>query len=347
MAPFAIRSTLSVTVAGAIGIAMALKGFGVWSLVAYEIARPLVAAVVLWGALEWRPQARLAVTHVAEAVRFCSRVLGERLIALTETLVPRAAIGVASSADAVGQWTLARKIFDLSTELVQRPALRVALPRFAGVQQQPGQLSRLLTSAVELTALVAIPGYAILGVLGADLVALSFGESWRTGGQVLMILALLGLITPVTQLSVAVLHAVGRVKLTLKLAVASFAVLVLLLIPGLRWGVFGVAVAFLVRGWAMLFVRLWAIRRTTGVKLSTSGGGFWPLLAAGLAMALVLFLAHTLLVSRLHPLAAMLAALALGVAIYSLLLLLLARDRIAAAIALVRDAVRPSAKAEH
>ena len=230
---------------------------------------------------------------------------------------------------------------------MQRPALRVALPRFAGVQQQPAQLSQLLTSAVELTALVAIPGYAILGVLGADLVALMFGEAWRTAGQVLMLLALLGLITPVTQLSVAVLHAVGRVKLTLKLAVASFAVLVLLLIPGLRWGVFGVTVAFLVRGWAMLFVRLWAIRRTTGVELSSSRGGFWPLLAAGLAMALVLFLANTLLVSRLHPLAAMLMALALGVATYSLLLLLLARDRIAAAIALVRDAVRPSAKAEH
>jgi O-antigen/teichoic acid export membrane protein len=223
----------------------------------------------------------------------------------------------------------------------------VALPRFAGVQQHPEQLSQLLTSAVELTALVAIPGYAILGVLGADLVALMFGEAWRTAGQVLMLLALLGLITPVTQLSVAVLHAVGRVKLALKLAVASFAVLVLLLIPGLRWGVFGVAAAFLVRGWAMLFVRLWAIRRTTGVELSSSRGGFWPLLAAGLAMALVLFLANTLLVSRLHPLAAMLMALALGVATYSLLLLLLARDRIAAAIALVRDAVRPSAKAEH
>jgi len=346
LAPFAIRSTLSVAVAGAIGIYMAFNGFGVWSLVVYEIALPLVGAAVLWSALRWRPRARFSRHHVAEAARFSSRVLGERVIALTETLAPRAAIGATGATAAVGHWTLARKIFDLSAELVQRPALRVALPRFAGVQKQPEQLAALLTSAAELTALLAIPGYATLGVLGSDLVALLFGEAWRTAGQVLMILALLGLITPLTQLSTAVLHALGRVKLSLKLAAASFVLLVVLVIPGLRWGVFGVAIAFLLRGWIMLLVRLWAIGRTTGVRLGNLRAGIAPMLAAGLAMVLVLFVTNAFLAARLAVALSLATAIAAGVATYAFALWLLARDRVLMVIALVRAALRPTTPAK-
>ena len=339
LAPFAIRSTLSVAVAGSIGIWLALSGYGVWSLIVYEITIPLVGATVLWTAVNWRPHARVSIKHFSEAIRFSSSVLGERVIALTETLGPRAAIGATHGAIAVGHWTLARKIFDLSADLMQRPALRVALPRFASAQQRPDQLTTLLTSAVELTALLAIPSYAILGVLGDDLVALLFGEAWRKAGQVLMILAALGLITPATQLSTVMLHAVGRAKLSLKLAVAGFICLVLLVIASTRWGVFGVALAFLVRGWIMLLVRLWAIRLTTHVRLRNLRAGIGPMLTAGVAMALTLFLFSAMFSARLGELQSLAIAVVPGTVVYGAVLWVLAKGQVLAAMTFVRAAL--------
>ncbi len=339
LAPLALRSTLAMTVGGTVGIAMAIAGYGVWSLVAYEIALPLVGAVVLWRALKWRPRLRFSIAHLRQAIRFSTRVLGERLINLTEVLVPRAIIGGSLGAGAVGHWTLARKIFDLSAELVQRPALRVALPRFALAQREPAELSQILALAVELTALVTVPGYVALGLMAPEMVALSFGEGWRPAGHALMLFAMLGLITPLTQLSIAVLHGTGRVGWTLLLSATGFALLLLLLPAGLTHGIVGVAGAFLIRGWVLLGARLWVLRRKGGVCLGALPRAFAPSLAAGAVMAAVMGAAEAAWSESLAESLQLPLVLSLGVTSYLLVLMLIARDRVVRAIALGRRVV--------
>jgi PST family polysaccharide transporter len=292
LAPLALRSILGAGVGGAVAVTLAIAGAGPWALVANEIAWPLAGVVVLGLAAGHRPRALFVRRELRAIGRFALGITGEQLVTLGELFLPRVLLAAASGPIAVGLWGLARKLFELSAELVTRPALRVALPGFARSSHDPTRLSESLAVAVELTALVAVPGYLSGLVLAPDIVALAFGESWRGAGSALQILALSGPILPLGLLLTSAFQGAGRSDLVLTLGAVGGLVLLVLLLPLLAWGAHGVAAAFTLRAWSMLPVRLELARRVLGVP---PGRVLTPLAAvakAGLVMLAVIWAAR-------------------------------------------------------
>ncbi|BCX19333.1 MAG: lipopolysaccharide biosynthesis protein [Geminicoccaceae bacterium] len=284
LAPLALRSILGAGVGGAVAVALALAGAGPWALVANEIAWPLAGAVVLGLAAGHRPQPAFALRQVRAIGCFALGITGEQLVTLGELFLPRLLLAAAAGPIAVGLWGLARKLFELSAELVTRPALRVALPGFARLAHEPRRLSEGLATAVELTALLAVPGYLVGVVLAPDLVATAFGEPWREAGEALRLLALSGPILPLGLLLTSAFQAAGRADLVLALGVAGGLVLLALLLPLLGWGAYGVAAAFSLRGWLLLPARLLLARRILGIAIGSVLRPLLPILLAGAAM---------------------------------------------------------------
>jgi PST family polysaccharide transporter len=292
LAPLALRSILGAGVGGAVAVTLAIAGAGPWALVANEIAWPLAGVVVLGLAAGHRPRALFVRRELRAIGRFALGITGDQLVTLGELFLPRVLLAAASGPITVGLWGLARKLFELSAELVTRPALRVALPGFARSSHDPKRLADGLATAVELTALVAVPGYLSGLVLAPDIVALAFGESWRGAGSALQILALSGPILPLGLLLTSAFQGAGRSDLVLMLGAVGGLVLLVLLLPLLAWGAYGVAAAFTLRAWSMLPVRLELARRLLGVP---PGRVLTPLAAiakAGLVMLAVIWVAR-------------------------------------------------------
>ncbi len=285
MAPLALRALLATGIAGIVGIVLAIEGYGVWSLVAYELLFPIVTVLVLWKAAAWRPAMAFSMPHFRSMFKFSSRVLGERLIALSEALVPRAFLGYFNGPAPVGLWSLSIKIFNLSSELVIRPAIRVTLPSFAEAQADSARLVPMLTLALRLTGLFAIPGFVILATLSDELVPMLFGKEWLEAGNALGILAIAGLVAPISQLTVTLMQGTGRVGLSLKLAVAGFVLLLLFFVVLAPFGIIGFAAAMAARGWIMLPVRLVVLRTSLGISPARVLLPMMPLVVAGGVMA--------------------------------------------------------------
>ncbi len=325
LAPLAVRSILGVGLGGAAAVALALAGAGPWALVVNEIAWPLAGVVVLGLAAGHRPGLRVAWKYVRPIGRFALGITGEQLLTLGELLAPRLLLGTLIGPTAVGLWGLARKLFDLSVELVARPALRVALPSFARLREGGEGLASGLALAIELTALAAVPGYALALVIGADLVALAFGEAWREAGEALRILALLGPLLPLAMLLGSAFQAAGRADLVLRLAAIGAAVL-LLLLPLAVWGVLGVAVAFVLRGGLLAPIRFGLARRALDLAPAALLAPLGPILAAGGATIVAMASVRVpVAVAGLEGPVGILLVAAVGVGAYAAALALLAR----------------------
>ncbi len=330
LAPLALRSILGAGVGGAVAVALALAGAGPWALVANEIAWPLAGVVVLGLAAGHRPRPAFSPRQVRAIGRFALGITGNQLVTLGEMLAPRLLLAAAAGPIAVGLWGLARKLFELSAELVTRPALRVALPGFARLTPDPTRLSEGLATAVEMTALVAVPGYALGFLLAPDLVVLVFGEPWREAGEALRLLAVLGPLVPPAMLLGCAFQAAGRADLVLALAVAGGLVLVALLAVAASGGSLGVALAFGARGWLLFPVQLGLARRALGIRIGVMLRPLPPILLAGATMVGATLAPRGLLADPASPAGLGLAA-GCGTIAYLLALLLVARPALARA----------------
>src|SRR5262249_10256900 len=77
---FAKRAVLGVGAGGVVGIACALAGLGVWSLVAQQLTNAVVSVVVIWVNCPWRPSLRFSRRRLAELAAFALSVMGSNLV---------------------------------------------------------------------------------------------------------------------------------------------------------------------------------------------------------------------------------------------------------------------------
>ncbi|MFO1068501.1 MAG: lipopolysaccharide biosynthesis protein [Geminicoccaceae bacterium] len=342
LAPLAVRGTVGVSVAGLVAITMALAGWGVWSLVAYELIQPLVGVVVFWTAQRWRPGVRFSWGALAEIAGYSARISGERIVMLGENLVPRIATGRLLGTASVGFWTLARKIFDFSAELVQRPAMRVAMPMFARAQSQPRALADMLKLSIELTALAAIPGYVLMLTLSPDLVLLLFGEPWLPAATLLQVLAVAGLFMPAQQLLAVLTQAVGRPGASLAAALLGFLILLVGMVALSPWGLAGIAAAYVLRTLGLVVLRALYLRQTLGLPLLRVFAGVPPLAGAGALMLGTVIAVEQAMGSGSPSVLDVAAQVLAGSGAYLLGLGLLARPLLRRCVAFARTALAPS-----
>jgi len=336
-APLAARSLLATAGAGLVAVPMAFTGFGVWSLVAFQLAQPLIRALVLWFAHPWRPALRFSGPHLREITRYVGGVLGERVLGSLDFVVPRLVLGHALGPAAVGQFTSARKILDLLVQLLIRPVSRVALPSFAGLAGDRARTQELFTLGAQFAALVAFPGHVGVALVAPDLIPLIFGPAWSPSVPVLQVLTLFGLILPLSLLGTALMQGLGRVGWQLALAGGSTVLLACLLILGGSSSIVAVAVAFVARAYIVFPLRVYVVQRTTGLRVRPALLGSLRLLLATGLMAVAVLAWQRLTPSSLHPGLSIAGSAVIGVVAYGASILLFARPLVRQGAILIRS----------
>jgi PST family polysaccharide transporter len=223
--PLAIRSLIGTGAGGAAGIALALGGFGVWSLVVQQIVQTAVAGALVWRATDWRPHRWISRPHLADLLPFVATKTVERTTLAFDTLLPRLFIGYWLGPAVLGYYTVARKVCELLTQLLTRPIARVALPSFAEAAGRPEQLRALADRVVPLTVAAVLPCFAGLALVAPELVPLAFGAAWQPAVTAVQVLALLGVSLPAERIYGALLMGIGRPGAQLATTLISVAVL--------------------------------------------------------------------------------------------------------------------------
>jgi O-antigen/teichoic acid export membrane protein len=228
----ALVSLISTLCGGLIGVALALAGAGIWSLVLYQIAQILIRTMLLWRVCRWRPGRRVDWTSLKDILSFATGVLTDRVARAMDFIVGRALIGYHMSTSSLGYYGFAHEFLGLNRRLLVAPLTRVALPAIAGLHFHPERLRAALISGIQYLALVAFPAPIGLAIVAPDLVPLLVGPRWAAAVLAVQIAMLLGPIAPLIRLSVTLQLAVGRARAVAGLAaLATTVFLALLLLP--------------------------------------------------------------------------------------------------------------------
>ncbi|MDH3198488.1 MAG: MOP flippase family protein [Candidatus Krumholzibacteria bacterium] len=301
-----------------VGIALALRGQGVYSLVWALLASTAVKAVLLaaTGWWSWRPALHFAPRDTRRFLRFGTFQVLERVFNQVGSQLDKLMLGVLVGAGPLGYYDIAQRLA-LRPFLVINPAItRVAFPVFSRVQEDDAQLRAGYLQVMRLIGLAIIPLYVAMAVLAEPIIRVGPGEKWVDSIPLLQILAVVGLVLGLGNPMGSLVLAKGRAGLTFALNVLRMALDFGAILLAWRWGLAAVALAVLAVRLGVLFplgfwIRWWLVRMRPGEYL----GAIAPFAASAAVMGAVMLVLMRA-VSWPGHLVELLAALALGATVY-------------------------------
>jgi O-antigen/teichoic acid export membrane protein len=256
-------------VQAAVAIPLAVSGFGVWSLVAGQLAGQAVQTSTFWVVTPLRPSPRLFnFRMLRELARYGRHLTAANIVYFIDTNVDTATVGALLKASAVGYYNIAWRLSNLPATGIGYIVGRVMFPVYATIQHDRPAFRAAFLSNVRRVALVSLPvGVGIL--LAADPIVVGiFGERWEPAVVPLQILAVFGVIRAFTGTTTPVLQAAGKPQLVLVLSVWHLVVLCAGLFGLTPWlGLKGAAAAVTLASAATLIPAIWLALRVLELPL--------------------------------------------------------------------------------
>jgi O-antigen/teichoic acid export membrane protein len=320
----AIRGVAATLAGGAVGVGMAVAGWGVWSLVGQILANTVVGTAVLWLACSWRPGRAVSRSSLVDLGRFGANVLGARVAFFASRRADDFLIGLVLGPVALGLYAAAYRILLVATEVVIWTIEGVAFPLFSRLHGDRERTARAFYTTTQLCSAVVTPAFLALAVLAPEIIRVVLGRQWTGAVPVLQVLALVGIPHAVTYLNKAVVDAAGRPDLSLRIAALTATVNVLGFAVAVRWGIVAVATSYAVCAYLLVPASVWSVTRVLDVEISRYLRLFVAPVASALAMLVSLVAARAVLPDELPGLA-LVASLLAGVTVYLVALCLTGR----------------------
>jgi O-antigen/teichoic acid export membrane protein len=312
----AVAGAVAGVLASLVGIATALAGAGLWSLVAMELVRQFVLTVLVFRFARWRPGMRASRADAADLVGFNLSTLAAWGLNYLDDQFPRVLIAASLGTEALGFYALAHRLYDQASSILMVPAYQVLMPGMSRVQTDCGAARRLADSMLRAVAVVASPVYLGLAAVSGLLVPLAFGEHWAGAVPVVQVLMLLGIRSSMSMVQMAVVRGMGRPEWHLAAAAVGLILTIALTTAVLDYGLLAVSAGVVVKLFLMWVPYAWFVRRLTGLTAAQQAlAALGPTLAA-LVMAACVFGFVSGVGQSIPAAAALGLSVVLGVAIY-------------------------------
>lgn len=306
---------------GVVGIALAIAGFGVWSLIAGYVAGTAAMTVVLWGMVSWRPRWRPRRSHLRRLLGFGGALTGVSIMAAFLNQFDNGLIGGVLGATQLGFYSIAGRLSYILIISLAVAMGQVMFPAFAKLAGE--DLRRGFLISMRYTAAVSLPLTAGLIILAKPITLIVFGPHWGPAVVPTQILCAWALMSPINMICGNALRATNHATLLLLLSIPQGVALVIGSLLFVHQGI--VAVSWVQATIAIVaqVVTLWVTDRALGLSLGRVGVALWPPVYASLVLAVAVYAIY-----RIVPAAGAAVALAvvLGAALYLCLLNLLMPD---------------------
>jgi PST family polysaccharide transporter len=280
-----IRSLAATSVGGVVGVLFAFTGGGVWALVAQAISTSAVGVIVLWTVSDWRPGFTVSRRHLKEVASFGWPIGGSSLLGFLSRRSDDIIIGFFLGPIALGYYTMAHRILELTQAAFVNITTAVSYPAFASLQSDRPRVAAVFLALTRYMSLVALPIAVGMSLMAPELIATAFGTQWVPSADVLRLLAFAVIIGAVFGFNGIVLKTMRKPGWVLRLAVLDAVANLIAFLICVRWGIVAVAAGFVVSAYVVVPLRVWLLPRVIPLKVSRFFAGFVPATVATTAMA--------------------------------------------------------------
>jgi polysaccharide transporter, PST family len=286
-----------------VAILLAHFGYGYWALVWKPAITALVTACAVWATCGWWPGRPTFTSGVRQMIRFGLNVTGFIVTDIISRSIDRVALGHNFGPRELGFYQNALNVYENAANVSATSLHNVATATLSKLRDDVDALKRAWSTALSSLTFFAAPAFAVLAVVGQDLVVLLLGPKWKPAGTILCVLALRGP-GQVVAITHSWLHmAAGRPDRWRHWGVFNCGFTIIALICGLRYGAIGVAASYAIVVYIVMVPAIVYAGKPLGIRARDVMVTVGPQVACALATAIFgLVLRQTLFTGKSVPL---------------------------------------------
>lgn len=228
-----VCSVTASVASGVVGIGMAFKGYGVWSLVGQQISRQLVNTVMLWIFGTWKPSLKFSAKSFRELFSYGSNVLVTGLLDTIFKNIYFPVIGKRFGTETLGQYTNSEKYSNVTSSNLSQVVQRVSFPVLSKVQDDDKRLKRVFSTILKVVMAVSVLVSFCLSALSYPFIVGLVGEQWAPAAHILSIICFAGAFYPAHYLYQNILQVKGKMHQYLVLDILKKVLMAISIVVGI------------------------------------------------------------------------------------------------------------------
>jgi len=282
-------------VSGIVGIFLAYKGYGVWSLVFKKIVSSTLTSSMLWINNKWKPQLVFSFSVIKELFGFSSKLLISGIIDKVYYNIYNLVIAKYFSAKELGLYTRAQNFKDLGAQQISEIISTVAFPVLSSIQDEPNRLKDNYIKIMTATMFVVFSLMFVLCAVSESLVLTLIGEKWAESIIYLQLLSLVGIYYPMYTLTRSLLYVFGKSGLNLKLQILTKTLAIPTILVGINFGIEYMIIAMIITGLLDFFVKAYYSGKLIGYSIINLLKDLTPSFFLSISVGACLFVIQALL----------------------------------------------------
>ena len=267
-----------------VGIIMAWRGAGYWSLVFSQLTLLGTSAAGMLIVCGWRPGLPRWNSGAKSMLTFGGHVTGYSVINYISKNLDNLLIGKFWGAQNLGLFGRAGQLVVLPSEQIDEPLASVAVPVLSRLEDSPERYRRVYLRMLEKVMLLTMPAITLLIVSADWVVQLVLGSQWRGATWIVFFLGIAGLFQPVLNTMGWLFLSQGRSRELLQWSLMNAPISIVSIVCGLPWGAVGVAASYsLARVLLVNPLAYWWAGRSGPVRTRDIFGRLLPFVLASIA----------------------------------------------------------------
>ena len=264
----AFRTFFSYLLGGIVGVILAWKNFGAWSLVGQQLTVWLINLLALWTSSAWRPSLTFCPARSRRLLRFGVQILWVDILSLVNRRADQLFIGKFLGPITVGFYAVGSRVAMLVSEVLARSFSRVSFSALSRIQNDAARFRNALLEIVEMQSAIIFPAAIGLALVTPEVVQICFGPKWNSAIPIMQILLLACPLDALSGAHQAALVSQGKPSGSSQLATAHAVTNLIGFAIAIHWGALAVATAFSARAVLLFPVELFALHRALAFPIA-------------------------------------------------------------------------------
>ena len=309
-------ATLGGTIGAAIiGIWMALKGFGVWALVAQNLFNMTIDTIILWITVKWRPKMMFSLIRLKVLFSYGWKLLVSALIDTAYNNLRSLIIGKLYTESDLAFFNRGKQFPNLIVSNINSSIDSVLLPTMSKVQDDKKRVREMTSRAIKTSTYIMMPIMVGLAVCAEPIIKIILTEKWLPAAFFLRIFCFTFAFYPIHTANLNALKAMGRSDLFLKLEIIKKVVGLIVLLSTMFISVEAMALSLLAISILSQIINSWPNRKLLDYGYRQQLKDMLPQIILSIAMGGCVFAIQFL---KLNDILTLLIQVPLGICIYVL-----------------------------